>query len=60
MHDTDLSYFTMREQQERNASRQATDPAVKDIHFGMAERYADTVWSIREGLRPSDAPGFAA
>jgi hypothetical protein len=37
-----------RERVERAAAQDSADPAVKDLHILMAERYADQAWSISE------------
>jgi hypothetical protein len=45
---TELQHCLDREQTERAAARETLDPAVKDRHILMAERYADQAWSIAE------------
>ena len=44
-----LAYVHRREAEERTAASAATDPAIRDAHSAMAERYADRAWSIKEG-----------
>ena len=46
---TDIAYARLREAEERAAASAATNPAIRDAHFTMAERYADQAWSLEEG-----------
>lgn len=48
----DAAYALRREAQERTAANLAKDPAVRDAHLAMAERYADRAWSLREAAGP--------
>lgn len=45
---SEVDYYLRREQQERAAAIRAADPATRDVHFVMAERYADRAWSLAE------------
>jgi hypothetical protein len=49
MHEREVEYCRMREREERSAAAKAHDPAARDAHVMLAERYADRVWSIEEG-----------
>ena len=65
----EIEKLQIREAREREAAADATDIAVKDIHFMLAERYADAAWhlnesndnipSIRSGLWSDVAHGSA-
>jgi hypothetical protein len=44
----DIAYSLAREAQERAAAMAATYAAAQDIHFRLADRYADRAWSARE------------
>ena len=46
----DVEYCLRREAEERVAVASAVDPAIRDAHFGMAERYADRAWSLIETI----------
>lgn len=48
MHISEVDYYRHREQQERAAASNAADQTTRDIHFMMAERYADRAWSLAE------------
>ena len=53
---TEIDYCRSRETEERAAADRASDPAIRDAHFMLAERYADRAWSIAEGnLNPPPA-----
>lgn len=54
--EAELKHCRERERFERNASAAATDPAVRDAHSRMAERYADQAWSIAERFDIGDEP----
>ena len=55
MSRSDLKYWSWRETQERIAADKATYPAARDIHLQLADRCADTVWSLQEAeLENSD------
>ncbi len=41
--ESDAIYYSRREAEERAAGAEATDPMIADIHFVMAERYADRI-----------------
>jgi len=44
----DIDYNLAREAQERAAALAATYPPAQDIHFMLADRYADRAWAARE------------
>jgi len=44
----DIDYSLVREAQERAAGEAATYPGAQDIHFMLADRYADRAWAARE------------
>jgi hypothetical protein len=44
----DIEYSLAREAEERAAAKAATYPAARDIHFMLADRYADRAWAARE------------
>lgn len=46
--------FVELEQSERKAAANTADPAARDAHEALAERYADRAWSIDEGYDPGD------
>jgi len=48
--DKDLDFARAREAEERLAAANAGDPMIAEIHLKMAERYADRIWSIEEGM----------
>lgn len=45
-----INYLRIREGKERAATATATCAAARDVHFQMAERYADELWSLEERL----------
>ena len=44
----DIEYSLAREAEERIAGRAAVYPGAQDIHFMLADRYADRAWAARE------------
>lgn len=44
----DIDYSLAREAEERAAGAAATYPGAQDIHFMLADRYADRAWAARE------------
>jgi hypothetical protein len=48
MQNPQIRYWCDRESEERAAYGAASDPRVRDVHFGLAERYADAIWSAQE------------
>ena len=57
--DEDLDFARPREAEERLAAANAGDPMIAEIHLVMAERYADRIWSIEEGV-PNEHQSLAA
>ena len=57
---TEFDHCVSRERAEREAAHRATDPAVRNCHQVMAERYADRAWSLSEGHDFEYAPRAAA
>ena len=51
-HIDDAVYALRREAQERAAADLAQDPAVRDAHLALAERYAERAGSLREAEGP--------
>ena len=43
-----ISHYRAREAEERSASVAATSVVAREEHFQMAERYADSAWSLEE------------
>ncbi len=43
-----IDHFRAREAEERSASAEASSVAAREAHFHMAERYADSAWSLEE------------
>lgn len=48
--EQEIAYLRARERHERVAASSATDPAVHDAHFMMAERYADRAAILAEPI----------
>lgn len=48
--EQEIEYLRARERQERAAASSATDIAVHDVHFMMAERYADRAALLAEPI----------
>jgi hypothetical protein len=46
----EIDYLRSREAEERALAASASKPSVRDIHFHMAERYADAIWSVEENM----------
>jgi hypothetical protein len=46
MQNPQIRYWCDRESEERAAYGAASDPRVRDVHFGLTERYADAIWSV--------------
>ena len=46
----DLDYFRRRAAEERRAEAVSQSVYVREVHFQMAERYADRAWALEEVL----------
>lgn len=44
----DIPYSLAREAEERCAGDGCADAMVRDIHYALADRYADRAWAARE------------
>ncbi len=51
----DIAYSLAREAEERAAGAAAGEPMIRDIHYALADRYADRAWSAREALCAANA-----
>lgn len=57
--DDDIDFLRAREAEERLAAANSINPAVADVHFALADRYADRIWSIEEGTPGDQQPLIA-
>ena len=54
--ESNLDYCRRREDEEREAAASTKCPQAQDVHFQMAERYADLAWSIEESTDAAYRP----
>lgn len=51
----DIAYSLAREAEERAAAIAAGDRLARDVHYALADRYADRAWSAREARCAANA-----